>query len=32
MTTNTLIQGVLWLVAGAAVLLFVRRRRARRSR
>jgi len=32
MSTNMIIQTLLWLVAGAAVLLFVRRRRARRTR
>jgi len=31
MSTN-LVQGVLWLVAGGAIFLFFRRRRARRSR
>jgi hypothetical protein len=31
MGTN-LMQGLLWLVAGGAIFLFVRRRRARRSR
>jgi len=30
--SNSLVQGVLWLVAGGAIFLFVRRRRARRSR
>jgi len=29
---NNFVQGVLWLVAGGAIFLFVRRRRARRSR
>ena len=29
---NNFVHGVLWLVAGGAIFLFVRRRRARRSR
>ncbi len=32
MTTNTLVQGLLWVVAGVVIFLFLRRRRARRSR
>ena len=28
---NTAIQGVIWLIAGGAMFLFLRRRRARRS-
>jgi hypothetical protein len=32
MTTSTIVQTLLWLVAGGAIFLFVRRRRARRTR
>lgn len=32
MTTSTLVQGLLWVVAGVVIFLFLRRRRARRSR
>jgi len=32
MTGDMLVQSLLWLVAGGAFFLFVRRRRARRSR
>lgn len=31
MTTSTLVQGLLWVVAGVVIFLFLRRRRARRS-
>ena len=32
MTQNSIIESLLWLVAGGAILLFVRRRRSRRTR
>jgi len=32
MTTSTMVQTLLWLIAGGAFFLFVRRRRARRTR
>jgi hypothetical protein len=32
MTNSSIVQGLLWLVAGGAVFLFVRRRRSRRTR
>jgi hypothetical protein len=32
MTSSTIVQTLLWLVAGGAIFLFLRRRRARRTR